>query len=208
MAELPARAAAKFWQNVIVDVQHPSEPKNSPFSPGLMVSCVESTDGVDGQFAAAEIRKRRPASELPAEVRLRIDGKDANLLGEDRLRTVLLHEFGHLLGFGLLWRKLGLLELVGGVPMYTGSNALNAYRRLAGASVAGIPVEPHEASGIRMSHWSEAVFDSELMTSDPDKGRTPLSGVSIASFEDLGYKVNYAAAEDFVLASSGRRRRK
>jgi hypothetical protein len=49
------------------------------------------------------------------------------------------------------------------------------------------------------AHWREAVFGRELMTPYISVGfPNPLSAVTIAMFQDLGYSANYAAAEAYA----------
>ena len=48
-------------------------------------------------------------------------------------------------------------------------------------------------------HWREVVLGNELMTGYVQStGGNPLSIVSIAAQEDLGYVVNYSAADVYV----------
>ena len=61
-----------------------------------------------------------------------------------------------------------------------------------------VPTENTGGSGTAEVHWRESVFDRELMTgfaeSTPDM---PFSTISIASLEDLGYRVNLLSADAF-----------
>ena len=52
---------------------------------------------------------------------------------------------------------------------------------------------------IELRHWRETVFDSELMTGFINRGGNPLSLVTVASLEDLGYAVDRESSEDFQL---------
>jgi hypothetical protein len=47
-------------------------------------------------------------------------------------------------------------------------------------------------------HWDEVCFDNEIMTSVLDDGANPLSRVTIGSLEDLGYTVDYSAADSYT----------
>jgi hypothetical protein len=66
---------------------------------------------------------------------------------------------------------------------------------------ACVPVENEgePGDGTWGSHWRESVFTSELMTGFANPGEEPLTRLTIASFEDLGYKVRMPAltAADF-----------
>jgi len=52
-------------------------------------------------------------------------------------------------------------------------------------------------AGTYNSHWRESTFGNELMTGYLNNGANPLTLLTIASFQDEGYLVNYAAAEAY-----------
>jgi len=62
----------------------------------------------------------------------------------------------------------------------------------------GPPVETDFGSGAAGLHWDEECLVDELMTGKVD-GATifPLSKLTIASLEDLGYNVDYSAADEY-----------
>ncbi len=64
-----------------------------------------------------------------------------------------------------------------------------------------VPVANRGRAGTFGGHWRESVFGNELMTGFLDGGVNPLSRMTIASLEDLGYSVNYDAADPFELPS-------
>ena len=47
--------------------------------------------------------------------------------------------------------------------------------------------------------WRESVFQTELMTGYSSPGNDPISRVTIGALEDLGYEVNYNAADNYSL---------
>jgi hypothetical protein len=57
-------------------------------------------------------------------------------------------------------------------------------------------------AGTRDSHWRLAVLNNELMTGYLSDVLKPLSRLTVASFEDLGYEVNEQAADAFQLGGS------
>jgi hypothetical protein len=70
-----------------------------------------------------------------------------------------------------------------------------------GCSTTGTPAGCGE--GTRDSHWTETIFDTELMTGWIDSGAShPLSATTIASLGDLGYTVDLTQADDFTIVSS------
>src|SRR4029078_6532087 len=115
------------------------------------------------------------------------------------LLGVITHEIGHILGFGTLWDLKGLKS---DAFNYIGANALAEYRTLTGSSAPlSIPLETTGGVGTAGYHWSEAVFGAELMTGYAN-GSLPMSRMTIASMEDLGYAVDLSAADPSSLAPS------
>lgn len=146
------------------------------------------------------------------------DSADVDLLVTfDLLNDVIRHEMGHVLGFGTLWSQPPLSCLQNpspaGVPLDTYFNCpkgLAAFIAIGGTSYTGgnkVPVEncgPASpagcGSGTVNGHWREPVFVNELMTGYVDLGGNPVSLLTIAAMEDLGYTVNYGAAEPYTQA--------
>ncbi len=119
----------------------------------------------------------------------------------DYLESVLRHEIGHVLGLGVIWDKRGndLVDQDKGV--YRGdSYAGQAYGELLGTGIAtDVPLDLES-----LTHWSEEIFDEEIMTPRAEGIGTPLplSQLTISSLRDLGWHVNYGAAEAFSLDAS------
>ena len=92
--------------------------------------------------------------------------------------------------------------LGGSNPLYLGANALREYRNLIGnQSAPGVPLETTGGTGTRDSHWSEAVFKNELLTGFINPGANLISRMTVGQFADVGYTVNYAAADAFSLGT-------
>lgn len=83
-----------------------------------------------------------------------------------------------------------VFDSIGGTS-YTGGNKVPLEN-----CVSGVP--PSCGPGTLYSHWREATFGNELMTGYLNAGANPLSVLTIVSFEDNGYLVNYAAAQAYV----------
>ena len=51
------------------------------------------------------------------------------------------------------------------------------------------------------AHWSESVFRQELMTpfAEPNGTVMPASALTLSSLRDLGWRVNYGAAQAYAL---------
>lgn len=137
----------------------------------------------------------RRDSHLPLLGQLRLDSADLEEMERaGTLNDVVMHEMGHILGFGTVWSRKALVTGTAGPdPYFTGQHALAEYRAQGGTQ-AGVPVENTGSTGTRDSHWRESVFGSELMTGYIGGAPNPLSQMTVASLRDLGYGVGSAAA--------------
>jgi hypothetical protein len=110
----------------------------------------------------------------------------------------------HVLGFGTIWDRLGLRQGAGTInPIFTGANAMRAFGALQGLTTpVPVPVANTGGPGTRDAHWRETVFGNELLTGFLNAGVNPISRMSIASFQDLGYQVNPAVADPYELPSA------
>lgn len=134
---------------------------------------------------------------LPRAGEMHFDSADvANLVAGGRFDAVVLHEMGHVLGVGTSW---GALLTGGGTadPRFTGANAVAEWHALGGTGT--VPVEDTGGAGTAGSHWRESVFGNELMTGWISSTSNPLSRMTIASLEDLGYHVDLSQADPYTL---------
>lgn len=123
-------------------------------------------------------------------------------VGTEEVTDLIMHEIGHVLGIGSLWEQHGLIDGAGtGSPIFTGAQAVAAYREIGGSGDA-VPVENTGGAGSRDAHWEQDIFGIELMTRALDPGNNPTSKVTIASLGDLGYAVDMTEAESFTITSS------
>jgi hypothetical protein len=149
----------------------------------------------------------RPASAggaafLPVKGVMSFDTADlAKMAGDGTLNDVIAHEMGHVLGIGTIWERKGLLKRPRTTnPTFTGPAAMDEYRMLRGAGrLRGVPVENTGGPGTADGHWRETVFRNELMSGFIVATGNPLSRMTAASLGDLGYEVDTAAAEPYVL---------
>jgi hypothetical protein len=149
-------------------------------------------------LANAQPVQYRPDGGLPWLGETGIDPLD---IGDPQLVNILIHEIGHALGFtpgNVIFDRW-----VSGTT-WTGPNAVREYRSLAGSSVISVPLETGGGAGTAGAHWSEAIFDREIMTGESEAGGVPmpLSRITIGAFADLGYTVNYAAADAYSLPTT------
>lgn len=148
----------------------------------------------------------RPGSFIPATGVMSFDRADLEQMEEDgSLVSVIVHEMGHVLGFGTIFDRVDLIAGAGGAdPQFTGENALREYAALLGPAVRprSVPLANVGGPGTRDGHWREEVFANELMTGFLDVGTNPLSRLTVGAFEDLGYGVDYAAADAYRLPTA------
>ncbi len=116
------------------------------------------------------------------------------------LKDVITHEMGHVLGIGTIWSFKNLLKKGGtSNPTFTGKAAMKAFGALRGSGPKEVPVENTGGPGTADSHWRETVFRNELMTGFIGSTGNPLSRMTVASLQDLGYVVDLNAAEAYSL---------
>ena len=175
----------------------------------LILVTLEEIDGPGGVLGAAGPCYVRDPELQTVLGRMRFDTADLDAIETARvLQPVILHEMGHVLGYGTVWPDLGLLadpSLSGGTdPHFTGAQATVQFDAAGGGTYPGlkIPVENMGGSGTADAHWRESVLGSELMTGFVNPGFNPLSRISVASFADEGYQVNLSGADNFTLAAS------
>jgi hypothetical protein len=136
---------------------------------------------------------------------MQFDSADLNTLTQGgSLQDVITHEMMHVIGIGTLWGPddRNLVSDAGTTnPRYTGSNGITGCQGTGGtvACSASVPLENEGGSGTVESHWRETTFNAELMTGFLDSGFNPLSLLTIGALEDLGFVVNEAAADTYMI---------
>jgi hypothetical protein len=195
--------AAKVWENVI---------SYSSFN-GAHTLDVEviGESNPDNWYAAATNKLGVPDKTnkwMPTTGRVRINTSYANTFNDnpEYLTAILTHEFAHVLGIGTLWENNGRNL----IDVKSDSYASDSYAGLAYGDLIGsftptaIPLsKDKDATGKSIyGHWSESIFGDELLTPEAEGVgvRIPLSQVTIASLRDIGWNVNYGAAEAFSLS--------
>src|SRR5262249_33799379 len=159
-------------------------------------------DGPGNILGQAGPNRLRPANAgaaafLPATGDMQFDTADlAQMEQNGTLDDVITHEMGHVIGIGTVWTRKNLLKGANtNNPTFVGPNAMREYGKLKNAAgPIPVPVENMGGQGTANSHWREAVFNAELMTGFVDIGGNPMSRMTVASLQDLGYQVNLDAA--------------
>jgi len=183
---------------------------------GVVITAnLTSIDGVGKILGSAGPCILRDVGLLPAQGYMEFDTADlAALEANGQLQQVILHEMGHVLGFGSIWNVVpgnGLPSIMlldrsdPNDPVFRGPASISALFGLAGPTGflgTAVPVENTGGEGTAYAHWRESVFGSELMTGWLNAGSNPLSALTIAQFRDLGYVVNDALGESYSFAAA------
>jgi hypothetical protein len=166
-------------------------------------TAIDGRGSVLGQAGPLDLR---PGSFIPATGIMSFDTADLEQMESDgSLVSVIIHEMGHVLGFGTIFDRVGLITGAGGDdPEFRGSSAIREYAALlgSGARPTAVPLANAGGPGTRDGHWREEVFANELMTGFLDSGPNPVSRMTIGAFEDLGYRVDYARADAYRLPTA------
>ena len=191
--------AGEKWERIIIgdvrnvgghvdDVEIEVKPTGSQLDDGTLA--VTTLPGV---------RKVAPRTTFQALIVINESFRRIN--DRDLLYAEALHEIGHALGFGGLWEDKELTNA--SATTYTGQFALDQYKTLFGqpASTTSIPLQTGSGEGSDGSHWaaSFSVLEdgrSEVMSSSLNNDSdTRLSTLTVGAIRDLGYEVNYRAAD-------------
>lgn len=184
-------------------------------------------DGATGTlgFAGPQRAKKVNGKWIPYIGRMRIDSSDASrLLKSGSLDELVIHELAHVVskacrccmsccflskkirshtitsifvvlqfGIGVMWKMNNILS--GSCEYRSDMKASLEYQRLSGCK-SSIPLGSG-AVGDSCGHWSESCLTNEILTGGLDNGSLPISRMTVATLDDLGYKVNYDAADTF-----------
>ena len=119
-----------------------------------------------------------------------------------RIEDVILHEMAHVLGFGTLWSRKNLIQGSGTMdPRFIGAASIREYTDLDPDGGGTVPLSNTGGAGTREGHWRELIVGDELLTGFLSGTDRPLSRLSVAAFEDIGYEVDYTSADPFTLPS-------
>ena len=174
------------------------------------LAAIDGEGGTLGMAGPCYVRgdTNAPDYYLPFYGVLQLDADDvAWMQDEGVLDVVVLHEIGHILGIGVLW-EAGPFDFLSYDASdcqsadeigYVGAGALDAWHALGGEG--DVPVENEGGSGTKCGHWQEDTFGTELMTGWINGADAPLSEVTVGTLEDLGYRVDYGAADNFALTA-------
>lgn len=197
------QSAADRWAEIIVadlpDVVSPTD--STPIDDVRIYATLAPDDGVGGTlgFAGPTALRSLAQGGLPSEGRMSFDSADvAGLIQSGTFDDVILHEMGHVLGIGTLWQSFNLTDFSDlQNPLYIGANAVREYESIFGLTTGSVPVEESGGPGTALGHWNEETLFDELMTGFLSGPTQPISRITVGSLDDMGYGVNYAAADPF-----------
>lgn len=150
-------------------------------------------DSIEGGFVGwGEPTAIRPISGLPYEGEIHIA---ASFIDNPLLDKLVLHELVHVMGFGTIstWKAYRKFNFWHGW-YYTGRQALDVLEQLnpSFGSLRGFLLSSDGG------HWRRTGLGDELMIDGwwyPY--RAPLTAITLASLEDIGYQIDYTQAETY-----------
>jgi len=200
------KRAADRWANVIVGDLPSARVDGEVIDDLLILAQGTAIDGPGRVLGQAGPTHIRPASAgttkfLPVKGIMSFDTADLKDMQTDgTLKDVITHEMGHVLGIGTIWERKGLLKDAGeSTVRFVGKNARREYGKLVKKKAADVPVENTGGPGTADGHWRESVFRNELMSGFIAAPDNPLSRLTVASLQDMGYEVDLAKAEPYKL---------
>jgi len=102
-------------------------------------------------------------------------------------------------GIGTLWDDNNLTTSHPPCSYALDSEASRVYQDMSVCSDIPVPLEQDFGKGKACGHWDDSCFIHELMTGF-DSGSMPLSRLTVAGLEDLGYEVDYSEADPYDYA--------
>jgi len=201
------KKAADRWTKVIVGDLPPVMIDGEKIDDILILAEGAAIDGPGRILGQAGPTHLRPASAgtaafLPAKGQMQFDSADLEQMEQNgTLDDVIAHEMGHVLGIGTIWAQRKLLEGAGtSNPTFTGASAMHEYGVLRGSAIPlPVPVENTGGPGTRDSHWRETLFRAELMSGFIAAAGNPLSRMTAACLQDIGYLIDIDASEPYGL---------
>jgi hypothetical protein len=167
----------------------------------LVFISVGQIDGRSAQLAYTQICRVSQRDTLPTLSHIRIDIADVDSLeARGTLAGVIMHEMGHALGFEPDTYVAMRLSGGGADDPYFGGVTSRAEFTKHGAWYTGVtvPLENSSGHGPLDPHWRFIVFGDELMVPVVGRGfKSPLSSITLGFFQDIGYQVDFSAADPY-----------
>lgn len=187
--------AAQRWEHLIEGARPFSQPYDL-----VITATGKPIDGVGKILGRAGPTHVWSGTNIPVRGIMEFDQADlASMERNGSLLNVITHEMGHVLGLGSTWSSFVDKRNPNNV-VFTGSNGMSVYTTWKKSPMRlKVPVESTGGPGTYGSHWSESVFGNELMTGYLNPGVNPLSKLTLAALDDLGYSVRYQNADPYRL---------
>jgi hypothetical protein len=201
-----AREAADRWSRIIVG-DLPGVERDGVFIDDFELTVSMGVLGSAPNGPTGPLANARPTDFREGFVGLPVRGEtglnpfytlnNGSFTQRNYVLDILTHEIGHAMGFASGANVFR--QFVNG-DLFTGSAAVREFNALFNQTASGVPLETGGGGGTAGSHWRESVFRSELMTgfAESPGTRMYISRVTVGAFEDLGYQVDYSAAEPYV----------
>lgn len=198
--------AQKRWESILINDDLSAFEGNKGYDVVIKANA-QYIDGIGKVLGKAGPTHVRPGSHIPSQADMSFDSADLNNMERNgTLKHVILHEMGHALGFGTIWEYFPLTNGNKQNPCFLGKKTQETYKNLCRASklsapsLEGVPLENIGGRGTFGSHWKKSIFRNEIMTgSISATGSHPLSSLTLAAFEDMGYRVNYRQADKYFI---------
>lgn len=193
------QAAASRWEQIVIgdipdvsssSISTPPEAKGCKYPPTIddLYICVDYVKLPNGVIGQGGNNYLRPTDGLPAAGFARIDPNNiATAIKAGYFPSLLLHEFGHALGVGT----------TGPCPSMNKKSFANIEYQKISKCTTNIPTQQPGCQ-----HFDEPCLQTELMTPIVDPN-APLSRMTVGWANDLGYQVNYTAADPFSSSMLG-----
>lgn len=192
--------AAQRWGQILYG-NLPQAEVNGELIDGLVVTAAGiPLDGQGTILARATPQYLRVGTLIPATGRMEFDIADlADMEEQGTLFDVVFHEIAHILGFGTLWEDMGLINNNDkNNPVFIGENAMQEFANMLNVnSPIPVPIENLGRPGVHENHWRDSIFGNEIMTSFIQSANCPISRLTIAAFKDMGFTVNFKAADSY-----------
>jgi hypothetical protein len=128
-----------------------------------------------------------------------------NAFSDEKLDDIIAHEVGHVFGIGIGWDEGAGGALVEGDtlsadPIFTGVQARRAFALLGNSRAFSGRLVPLQVGAL--AHWRTGALGGELMAPTVTLTRQPLSAVTAAALQDLGWTMDLNGYEDYAVPAS------
>ncbi|BAY34079.1 type I secretion target GGXGXDXXX repeat protein domain protein [Nostoc carneum NIES-2107] len=199
-AQATIKKAINFWKNAIAYSSF-----NSAQTFALTV--VEDTSITGSTLAQGDYLTTATDAKghiIPISGKLALSSSYLNTLNTVSNYTpdIIIHEIGHALGLVSFLNSSSVEKATGTYKANTYAGW--AYGELRGTfSQTAIPLTTGIGVGSDYIHWKEEVFGSETMTHITKGATSAFSQLSLAALRDIGWNVNFGAAQPYSLPLGG-----